>query len=86
MTSGWGNWSRVCINWCVFFMSTTTTSQVKIQRYSQELSEYTFRQFCLASALLDAEAMPHILPAHRRLASQVKYVRLSFRTWISLFI
>lgn len=61
----------------------TTMSQIKIQRYSQELSEYTFRQFCLASALLeikDAEAMPHLLPAHRRLATQVKNVRLFFST------
>jgi len=46
----------------------------KIQRYSQELSEYTFRQFCLATALLeikDTAAMPYLSPAHRRLACQV---------------
>ena len=63
-------------------MSTTSNiSPSKVQRYSQELSEYTFRQFCLASALLeikDAEFMPHLLPAHRRLASQVKKVRVFF--------
>lgn len=74
MTSSWRGAE------CVFIMSTTTSS-TKMQRYSQELSEYTFRQFCLASALLevkDAEAMPHLSPAHRRLAVQVKKVRVFF--------
>ena len=42
-----------------------------MQRYSQELSEYTLRQFCLASALLDKDAeAPHLSAAHRRVAWQ----------------
>ena len=60
-----------------------------MQRYSQELSEYTFRQFCLASAMLeikDDEAMPHLSPAHRRLAYQIKKVCLICWAWVSLFI
>jgi hypothetical protein len=55
----------------------TTTSSTNMQRYSEELSEYTFRQFCLASALLeikDDETMPHLLPEHRRLACQVNQI------------
>lgn len=31
----------------------TSTSATKIRRYSQELSAYTLRQFCLASAVLN---------------------------------
>ena len=59
-----------------------TTSSTKLQRYSEELSAYTLRQFCLASALLDHdkddEAMPHLSAAHRRVAWQVNQVRLLF--------
>lgn len=60
-----------------------TTSSTKLQRYSQELSAYTLRQFCLASALLDrdkdVEAMPHLSDAHRRVAWQAHQVRLFFK-------
>lgn len=60
-----------------------TTSSTKLQRYSQELSEYTLRQFCLASTLLDhdkdAEAMPHLSEAHRRVACQANEVRPFFK-------
>lgn len=52
-----------------------TTTSVKKQRYSQELSAYTLRQFCLASALLDgkdAEAMPRLSAAYRPVAQADK--------------
>lgn len=59
-----------------FLMSTTSESSKKMQLYSEELSAYTLRQFCLASALLnhdkDAEAMPHLSAAHSRVANQVR--------------
>ena len=47
-----------------------------MQRYSQELSAYTLRQFCLASALLgvDAESMPQLSAAHRHVAWQANQV------------
>jgi hypothetical protein len=67
----------------------STTSSTKIQRYSQELSAYTLRQFCLASALLDhdkdAGSMPHLSAAHRRVAGQANRVRLFFELGYHFF-
>lgn len=69
---------------CAFYMSTTTSS-ARMQRYSQELSEYTLRQFCLASAMLDEDAeAPHLSAAHRRVACQANKVRLFFKLWYHL--
>jgi hypothetical protein len=59
----------------LLFFIMTTTSKTKEQRYSQELSAYTLRQFCLARALLDrkdAEAIPLLSAAYRRVAQADK--------------
>ena len=44
------------------------SSTTKMQRYSQELSAYTLRQFYMASALLDrkqTDAMPQLSAMYR---------------------
>ena len=52
----------------------TSTSATKIRRYSEELSAYTLRQFCLASAVLDmnAETMRQLSAAHCSVAQADK--------------
>ncbi|KAF8813919.1 hypothetical protein BYT27DRAFT_7083965 [Phlegmacium glaucopus] len=53
----------------------STATETKTDRYSQELSAYTFRQLCMANALLDrtkAEAMPQLSAAYRRISQADK--------------
>jgi len=52
----------------------TSTSATKIRRYSEQLSAYTLRQFCLAAALLDrnAETMRQLSAAHCSVAQADK--------------